>query len=417
MSRLSIAIISDLHIGKHACSPDLRGEVAWGGHSGFIRQFERFVRSEAIQPDLLLVPGDMGEQANPDEFDRASQLVLQVASLLNVSEERIICIPGNHDVDWSVLNDQPPIHPVRLRQRYDPILNPDNIFYRSFSRAVGDLFQHPHFAVWQMPEVICIGYNSSWHDGPGRAHNGNLNLDDLRQLRSWMETNSVDRFGGVKTFVVHHHLFQYPTFFWEDTSIAQNAEELLELLAEFKFDILVHGHRHVPKFLVQRRHDLHPLVALGAGTFSHRIDTELQGMVANQFHLMRVEGRNAEGAIYGRTLSWAYLPSDGWQPSYTIQERDRQRRRGTGINHDKSFGGYANQVALEGILRGVIAANLTDVSPIVNLTDLMADDVQFCHTTEELLDGTLVSLGREMGFSHFRPTTVANQIMIARSRP
>jgi len=57
----------------------------------------------------------------------------------------------------------------------------------------------------------------------------------------------------LRLFVVHHHPIQYsepypdiPAFV--DFSILSNAGNLHALLRKHNFDILIHGHRHVPKF-------------------------------------------------------------------------------------------------------------------------------------------------------------------------
>ncbi|MFO0992049.1 MAG: metallophosphoesterase [Hyphomicrobiales bacterium] len=259
---LSLAIVSDLHIGSKACTPDLRGQPI-SGRRTFLDQFSEFIKTNAIAADFLVLPGDMSEIADPHEFDKASNLVEAVASELKVKSDSVFFVPGNHDVDWSVLKQEvdgkaQPIHPVRWGQRYDGIRNSANVFAKSLSCGTGTYFEQPHFAYWQKPEVVCVGYNSSWHDKPGQQHTGNINLDDLAQLSSRFDELRLQDFHGVKIFLVHHHVLQYAQVLWEDVSIAQNAEALLDVLEKFKFDLLVHGHRHIPRFQILKRNDLHP---------------------------------------------------------------------------------------------------------------------------------------------------------------
>lgn len=411
MKPTSIAIISDMHIGDKACTNELQ-TVPSVGHPQFLKQFADFVSTQKIRPDYLLLPGDLGESAAPAQLDSAASLVHSIAKLLDVHEERIFCTPGNHDVDWHVLEGAPPFHSLRMNQRYDSIRNNSNVFSNFFLRAKGDLFNPPHYAIWESSEIFCAGYNSSWDDGPKKSHTGKVNLADLTVMRSEFERLKVDANSKLKIFLVHHHIFQHAQLFQEDTSIAQNAEALLTLLNEFKFDLLVHGHRHIPKFLVVRLNELHPLAVLGAGTFSRAIESNYTGLAANQFHIVDIAGRNPDGAIFGKVRSWAYLQATGWMPSMQEPGADPVMRRGHGIPHLKPFGGYTNEGELVKFLRPKIEKSLRGTKKIIELSELIKNDLRFDHTTGELLDAALKTLGEEIGFTPLTPSTVPNTIML-----
>lgn len=418
MKRLTLAVISDLHIGPKACTPELQA-IPNTGHHSFISQFEKLVSDEHIKPDYLLLPGDFGEISDPYELDSASLLLESIADILQLDHSKIFLCPGNHDVDWSVLktkqsSKQPP-HPVRFRQRYDPIRHVDNIFYKLCSLAKGNLFEPPHYTIWKSRQIFCTAYNSSWKDGPTGSHSGNVDLSDLTKIKEDFDASNARDFSGLKVFLLHHHVFQHAQLFWEDTSIAQNAEELIDILNEYKFDLLVHGHRHWPKFFVLKKNELHPLVILGAGTFSRTIDAEHGGLVANQFHTIEIGGKNSVQQIFGRVRSWAYIRATGWKASNQVKDPDRLNRRGQGISHIKPFGGYGSEVELTNAIRSRIISAFDGGQSIVDLNTIAAGDLQLSHTTEELLDSTLQSLGRELGFVHFNAATADNAVMLKKA--
>lgn len=414
MSPLSIAVISDIHIGKEACTPELRSVPA-SGHSEFLNQFERFVSEQKLSPSYLLLPGDFGETASPQEFDSASTLISAIASILKIDETNIFGTPGNHDVDWHVLEGKYPFHSVRMNQRYDSIRNPNNILSKVFSAAAGDLFAPPHYATWETPDLFCLAYNSTWNDGPGISHSGNIDMDDLSVMRMALEKQSIVSSSKLKICLIHHHIFQHAQFFQEDTSIAQNADELFDLLNQFKFDLLVHGHRHIPKFQVFRKNALHPLAVLGAGTFSRTIESNYTGLAANQFHIIDIRGRNPNDEIFGKVRSWAYLRATGWMPSIQEAGSDPARRRGHGIAHIKPFGGYASEKELIHFLRAKITKPLRTES-IIELTRLVKHDQQFDYTSDELVEAALKTLGSEIGFTSIHAATVPNTIMLRKDK-
>jgi 3',5'-cyclic AMP phosphodiesterase CpdA len=55
---------------------------------------------EGIRPDLVVLSGDLAEQARPSEFGQVRESVTAVASALGLKPDRVAMVPGNHDVNW-----------------------------------------------------------------------------------------------------------------------------------------------------------------------------------------------------------------------------------------------------------------------------------------------------------------------------
>ena len=129
----------------------------------------------------------------------------------------------------------------------------------------------------------------------------------------------------IKVFIIHHHLtnLSLPLPDTPDYSLATNAQEMIALLREFKFDFVVHGHRHHPCF----EDRIKDLPILCSGSFSAEIDTKWNGKVQNQFHLLvfdKKDGISSKGFI----KSWSNTIGD-WNPSHQFY---------CGIEHQIPFG-------------------------------------------------------------------------------
>jgi predicted MPP superfamily phosphohydrolase len=58
--------------------------------------------SDGVPVDAILVGGDIAYQADPDEYVAAKDWLLRVADACNCNPSRILTVPGNHDVDWTI---------------------------------------------------------------------------------------------------------------------------------------------------------------------------------------------------------------------------------------------------------------------------------------------------------------------------
>ena len=130
-----------------------------------------------------------------------------------------------------------------------------------------------------------------------------------------------------------------------------NAEALLSLLHEDSFDLLIHGHRHHPRFETHSTKTYPHLPVLCSGSFSVEIDTEWAGTIDNQFHLVEVTGRaGSENRITGTVTSWSNNRCKGWVAS---------EESTSGIHHIIPFGSYVMPNELDARLEPFIKQWLT----------------------------------------------------------
>lgn len=352
---MRLAVLSDLHVGLGARAKDLcpvppasarksRDRYNRKDEASYRRVFTDFVRGR-ITADYLVLPGDLTNQATPEEVQLASDFVLEAADAMGVPHNHIVFAPGNHDVDWSVLNS-PDSTGVRWGQRYDPIGHKHFVFKTLIDAGAGNVLAPPHFSAWDFPDLLAIAYNSASHDTPmpkEDAHHGLADPAHLAAIRAFIDGLGppTDR---VRLFLVHHHLMDFadPIPATPDFSLMTNSAGLLTLLHECHFDIIIHGHTHHPRFEAHSTETYPHLPILCSGSFSVELDTRWAGTVENLFHIISVDGRSGpDNLIKGTVTSWANNRARGWIPSEDTT---------SGIHHCIPFGSYVMPAALDALL-------------------------------------------------------------------
>ncbi|WP_433633203.1 TIR domain-containing protein [Nocardia sp. CA-120079] len=126
------------------------------------------VNQGVAEPDLIVVSGDMTESARPREVDEALSFLSGLPTLLGVGPERLVVVPGNHDVSKPACHayflsceardrePQPPYFP-KLEQ-YARMFG---ALYQGLDHLVFDIGQP--WTLFPIPElrVVVAGLNST----------------------------------------------------------------------------------------------------------------------------------------------------------------------------------------------------------------------------------------------------------------
>lgn len=392
MPPLTLAVLSDLHIGHDARGRDLCPHADSKAIDPVYKDtFFKFLRSAQIRADYLVIPGDITHEAQPAEFDLASNFIADTARVLGTKKKktRVIIVPGNHDVDWAEMS-LPDSTGFRQNQRYAPLRNGKWIFGRIMRSGGQCLLDPPYFRIWDFADLLVLAYNSAWHDDPKiSTHHGLIAADHIQQLER--KVGQIDLSSSrLKLFLAHHHPVQYsdPIPDEPDFSAMTNAGNLLALLRKNHFDVLIHGHKHVPNFGTYVVDASFPLVILGAGSFSAMLDTRWSGLVNNQFHIVTVEGRDTKtGYVFGFVQSWTYLCSRGWVPSEPY----------TGIRHRLPFGSHVQPNEIKSALAPILERRLRD-KEYVEWSVVLSDLPHVKYVPPEQMTTILKALSEVVGF-------------------
>lgn len=320
---IRLAHLSDIHFGRNF---DL---ALW-----------KAVKCEVInfRPHLLIVSGDIVDNPNPIQLLAAK---CELRDFAKTAEAELVVVPGNHDVYasglYSLLSprknwferiffnntqaaeataEQEYGAPLGFNDTYRKRPHPNSTLMNKIKHSFGvrpsfttllpaeqkqDLVQRPCNCSVLLALLDSnkpgqrVGFATGWVDNK-----------ELVALREQLE--AVQEAYLVRIAIVHHHVL--PIAFSgggligaEPLMVLHNAGTVLELLSEHRFDLVLHGHKHVPQFA---RLDLSPrdeagysLAVVAAGSTALETPNDDQG---NCFNLITVAGNGqmtVESFFYG----------------------------------------------------------------------------------------------------------------------
>lgn len=388
---ISVAVISDLHIGSGAKAKDFSLPGTTGAViDDYLEEFRRFSAREDIRADYLIVPGDITNSACKLEFDLASERISQVAKCLGVPESKILFCPGNHDADWQTIKALSGLaHPEQqiIKSKYFNFHSDDAIFSKNLVAAKGRFDEAPYLVVWEFDDVLICALNTSAFDGPDKKpHCGEVRPDQLVKIDALL--GEIDKTEKLKLFIFHHHPTQYldVTFAGPDFSAMSNAAGLLDILSKYEFDFVIHGHKHIPRFNVEIKDAGHPLNILCAGSFSAELDNKYFEAVGNNFHIVEFHDRCPSSKyVRGAVRTWTHFVGRGWTPSL----------RRTGVERQQSFGAFLPRAQLIVQLRQELES-VFNGSQFVKWSDFVTTNLKFKYFTNETLRASLKDVAKEL---------------------
>lgn len=204
-----IVHMSDLHFGEYKFSEELKNNL--------------LVQVSEENPDLIVISGDITAQGYVEEYAKAKEFIHELKSIA-----QIYVVPGNHDSC--------------------------NVGLRQFKRQIGARrFIHNDVN----NRLVIIGLDSSEPD----IHDGQIGIDQrewlVKKLRNIPEDMRI-----IVTF--HHHVLPIPQT-GRERNILLDAGDILKILMDYKVDLVLNGHKHVPYAW-----KLENLVTINSGTATTR---------------------------------------------------------------------------------------------------------------------------------------------------
>ena len=198
---LKIVHISDIHVAEPHFLPDLMERV--------------IERVEELQPEIVVLTGDLTESGYSFEFERAKKYVERLKC------ERLVVVPGNHDAR--------------------------NVGYLCFEDFFG-----ARFKVLRHEGVTVVAVDSTQPD-LDEGHVG-------REKYEWIQKSFEEAGEDLKIFALHHHLLPVP-YTGRERNVLTDAGDVLKLLCDCGVQIALCGHKHVSWVW-----SLNEMVVLNAGT-------------------------------------------------------------------------------------------------------------------------------------------------------
>jgi 3',5'-cyclic AMP phosphodiesterase CpdA/tetratricopeptide (TPR) repeat protein len=255
---------------------------------------------------VLVVSGDLTYQGTPAEFERVHEFLEALCTSLSLPRERVILVPGNHDVNW-------PMAKIDVRWRFDNYLAFLRKFYGEdlfrkryplvkWNMQVDDIRPVPEelIALYHHEGLTLVGLNSCVYETEQHHYGfvGGKQLDNIKKLLEQTAGAASD----LRVAVLHHHLHPFPEpivsrtdpEIWMDLSTIRDAGLVERRLEKLGFDLVLHGHKHKPQLRETLVHEqvvsksLPPrMFVCGAGSAGVNA-SELEHATANHYAMLEL---------------------------------------------------------------------------------------------------------------------------------
>lgn len=292
---MNFLLISDLHIGKGSfCKTLIPINEQEENKCIDLKLLEHVKKlSETESVDYIFICGDISDNASYEQFSHFDQILNDISEMFSVIPENIFFTLGNHDVDWSILNNYnnaSSVPHLKFKNRYASSKNSVFLKKRLGQTSFGCLLNEPYFTCWEDSEIFVISINTASMDGPWDTPNhGNISQETYDVLELKLSELKIEKDTRYKVMMMHHHPINYknPLKHWKDFSILQSTEDVLELAHKYKFDFLIHGHRHQPFFKSHFNYRFGTqLEILCCGSFSQNLPTYVRDNLSNLAHFI-----------------------------------------------------------------------------------------------------------------------------------
>lgn len=340
--KISILHISDLHLEN----PDKANT--------FRNQLENDLKQdlEIEKLDFIVVSGDIGNKSTPEEYQAAETFFNTLMENMGTERERLIIVPGNHDLNWKIsrnegydfiyrvdydgkfdenihikVNDD--IIQIRKPEKY---MNRFRHFIDFYEKITGipypmDVREQGIVQFFNDEKILFLGLNSS-HE-----------LDHHFTQRSGIDgeaitygLDQIDRMGCedfLKIAVCHHPV----------SGMEMMKPDFLERLFQCRFHVLLHGHIHEAKHDFYHYDPKREIYIVGAGTFGVQTKEDMVQGIPHQYNLLlyspdenRIEVKTRkkdrpEGA-WSADARWG--DKNHPDPFYTFEIKRKAQSTGTG---------------------------------------------------------------------------------------
>tara|TARA_R110002049_G_C9169822_1_gene561805 strand:- start:3382 stop:4608 length:1227 start_codon:yes stop_codon:yes gene_type:complete len=305
---VTIAIISDLHCHH---SQKFKKDGIAKNHSYLTTDKPRFPAKEhpvqslsdliikdSIKSDFLLCPGDITNMVDVQGFISGWGFVKEIGEVLGVKEENVLATLGNHDVD----------------SRYNLF---DEVFdlaktigggYPLKDDLLNETFWANGFCIIESEQLRILVINSVYfHSNKEETVQGRIKEWQLEKIENELKGKSDDK---IQVALFHHHPIEHSKQKLGDEDKIVLGGQLMDILNENKFDLVIHGHKHHP-WLRYAPGNGNRTPIFSAGSFAATSAAMVTGS-KNTFHKISIRKKAGQRGC-GKIETWEYLPNNGWR--------------------------------------------------------------------------------------------------------
>lgn len=292
-SNITILHISDIHLG--------------GNHekemiTKMIEDVEQLKQREGLTPTYIIASGDLTNKAEIVEFNNAASQLKKIATRLQVALEKIVSVPGNHDISWAA---------TKLLARGCKLSNDDKPYnkkWENYASFVNQL-RSAHKTQWNIGEpwevheftddkLAIFAMNSTWAESHEEDHHhgelGNQQIKyfadkaDLYINQGWLRIGVLHhnlREGRVETYAPHPLATESsPPKLIPDTAFLKDTQEFNANL-KTKINLILHGHVHSASITPD---GLVPVFATGTASAGRNVLSYIPQEIQNQYQIIQI---------------------------------------------------------------------------------------------------------------------------------
>jgi Predicted phosphohydrolases len=250
-----------------------------------------------IDVDLLVALGDMGNKGCPVGIKRGWEVVKDMGIMMNAKS--IVSTVGNHDVDSRKIFNSDPFHLIQNLDVTFPTtkqLNNKDYWKNGFT-----IIENEHYNLLLINSV----HN---HKNEKEAEHGLFSDESMNMLENSLQNIDVSKLGIA---ICHHCPMEHSRMGSKNTDLMYNGDQLIPLLDQFNFEIIIHGHKHDP-MLRYGSGSGDSSIVFSAGSFSGFQDILLPAGGMNTFHVIYIN-INQNSRSTGIIDTWFFVPTKGWK--------------------------------------------------------------------------------------------------------
>ena len=256
--------------------------------------------------DFIVFTGDIAYSGKDEQYKLAEEHFFNpLLETTDLSPMELFLVPGNHDVDWSLISQLHPNIPLSLDNRDKVtellsdegrrrlLLTPMSSYARFVKRYFGPVSDHqmirdePYYSVQHVgseaPSVALIGLNSAWLSGFTKDARGDVNdygsllIGDKQIGDAIRETDEAT----IRIALMHHPLSWLKQFDQRD----------VKRWLQPSCDFVLRGHLHDPDFVEEK--------ALGRDTITIPAGTVYQSREwLNGYNVVQLNFKSGKGKIW-----------------------------------------------------------------------------------------------------------------------
>ncbi len=296
--------LSDLHFTESSQAPQ------W--HTQLMLDLINQMRIKELAG--VVISGDITNYAKAEEFGHAQHFFELLRKKFKVPQQRLLVVPGNHDVNWTLTDAG--------HSGFPPYAD----FHKSVTLTEYSLDPAKQTTVTHWPELnlVLLGMNSAWKTE--RANPGRAGLHPSAFGHALGEMLEKEEYETCNKLAVWHH----PP---SELSLGGGLDgAVLQQLAQAGFRLVLHGHVHRadnPSFRYYRNSPFGNVEILTAGTFGAPTHELVPGypfqyqVLEFSGDLLTVHTRKREDVAGGWVADHRWQQSPGQSPlaSYPIKLR------------------------------------------------------------------------------------------------